>query len=123
MLDWLQDAEHQIDAGSKFPAAIHVTPEASCGGVLARLQEGDLITVDGTTGQLQVHLEPSALAARPLATSTAEVGHGMGRNLFAFNRALVGRADQGALSIAVGPLLGNGQAWEWDSPYPQGNPA
>ena len=110
-------------ASGKFPAAIHVTPEASRGGALARLQEGDLITVDGTTGQLQVHLEPSALAARPLATSTAEVGHGMGRNLFAFNRALVGRADQGALSIAVGPLLGNGQAWEWDSPYPQGNPA
>jgi len=79
--------------------------------------------VDGNTGQLQVHLDPSELAARPLASNTAGVGHGMGRNLFAFNRAQVGRADQGALSIAVGPLLADGQAWAFDRPYPAGSDA
>ena len=108
-------------ASGKIPAAIHVTPEAACGGALARLREGDVICVDGEHGTLQVELDPAELDARPLATSTAVAGHSLGRNLFAFNRQIVGRADQGALSIHAGPLLPDGTAWHFDQPYPAGN--
>ncbi len=33
-------------ASGKVPAAIHVSPEAACGGPLARVQDGDLIRLD-----------------------------------------------------------------------------
>ncbi len=41
-------------ASGKVPAAIHVTPEAVDGGVIAKIQTGDLMLVDGETGLLQV---------------------------------------------------------------------
>ncbi|WP_444431356.1 hypothetical protein [Rhodobacter capsulatus] len=39
-------------ASGKVPAAIHVSPEAACGGPLAKLQDGDLIRLDADTGEL-----------------------------------------------------------------------
>ena len=37
-------------ASGKVPAAIHVSPEAACGGPLARLRDGDLVRLDQATG-------------------------------------------------------------------------
>ena len=87
-------------ASGKFPAAIHVTPEALDGGPLARVQEGDTILLDGDAGRLEVLTEPSAFAARPVAKRTAPPGLDLGRILFGNSRAAVGSAEQGAMSIS-----------------------
>ena len=85
-------------ASGKVPAAIHVTPEASLGGPLCRVQDGDEITVDATTGRLALHVDHDAFLRRE-ATGGAPQGDawaGTGRELFAAFRATVGTADTGA---------------------------
>lgn len=88
-------------ASGKFPAAIHLTPEAANGGPLARIFEGDIIVLDPDTGALHVEVDADAFAARAPAGNTRPAGASMGRNLFAGNRLCVGPADEGALSISV----------------------
>ena len=85
-------------ASGKVPAAIHVTPEAALGGPLARVQDGDLITVDADAGLLDLHVDHDAFVRRP-ATGRAPQGAewaGTGRELFAAFRATVGSAETGA---------------------------
>ena len=85
-------------ASGKVPAAIHVTPEAALGGPLARVQDGDLVTVDARTGRLDLDVSDADLAART-STGRAPTGEewaGTGRELFAGFRATVGPADSGA---------------------------
>ncbi|GAA2146181.1 phosphogluconate dehydratase [Nocardioides koreensis] len=85
-------------ASGKVPAAIHVTPEAALGGPLARVHDGDAITVDANTGLLDLHVDRAELNDRP-ATGRAPQGpewSGTGRELFAAFRATVGSADTGA---------------------------
>lgn len=86
-------------ASGKVPAAIHVCPEAVAGGALARLQDGDLITVDSEQGQLFVHLSDEVLAARTPAQRPVEAAWqtaSLGRNLFSKLRENAGPANQGA---------------------------
>ncbi len=84
-------------ASGRVPAAIHVTPECVDGGALARLRDGDMITVDAAAGTLSVELSAAELAARPLAMLDPEANrHGNGRELFQLFRDAVGRADAGA---------------------------
>ncbi len=84
-------------ASGKVPAAIHVTPEAAVGGPLARVQDGDLVTVDAVAGSLTIaaadELETRPATGRPL---TDAEWAGTGRELFAAFRAVVGPADAGA---------------------------
>ena len=84
-------------ASGKVPAAIHVTPEAALGGPLARLVDGDVVTVDAERGLLTV-ADPEAVLARPAVQrpAGAEDLAGTGRELFAMFRATVGPADAGA---------------------------
>ena len=84
-------------ASGKVPAAIHVTPEAALGGAIAKIVDGDVVTVDGTTGVLTVE-DAETVLARPStgAAPTAAEFAGTGRELFAAFRATVGPADQGA---------------------------
>ncbi len=85
-------------ASGKVPAAIHVTPEASLGGALGRVQDGDLITVDAATGLLDLHVDQQTLADRPVTGGAPQGADwaGTGRELFAAFRATVGTADTGA---------------------------
>jgi phosphogluconate dehydratase len=87
-------------ASGKVPAAIHVSPEAAAGGPLAKVQDGDLIRIDGVTGTLQVLVSEAEWAARPLAQMPAELrstnGVGMGRELFANLRRNALKAEEGA---------------------------
>jgi len=88
-------------ASGKVPAAIHVTPEAADGGAIARIRDGDMIRLDAETGELTVLVDAAEFAARPVATEDLSASHyGMGRELFAGFRALVGAADQGASVFA-----------------------
>lgn len=102
----LQDRGHKValvtdgrmsGASGKVPAAIHVTPEACAGGSIARIQDGDIIRVDAVTGTLEVLVDEATFNARPLATQDLSANQfGVGRDLFAGFRALVGTADEGA---------------------------
>ena len=82
-------------ASGKVAAAIHVCPEACDGGPLARVRDGDLIRVDGRTGELRVLVDAAEFAARePVAPPPP--ASGSGRELFAFMRAGFSSAEQGA---------------------------
>jgi phosphogluconate dehydratase len=85
-------------ASGKVPAALHVTPEALDGGVLARLQTGDVVRLDAEAGVLEVKVGADVLAARPV-TVAAPAAAGFGREMFAHMRAAVGPADQGASAL------------------------
>ena len=82
-------------ASGKVPAAIHLTPEASEGGMIARLQDGDLLTLDAVTGELTVSLSDAELAERDAEIMTAAQTYGMGRELFQCFRASVSSAEMG----------------------------
>jgi phosphogluconate dehydratase len=96
-------------ASGKVPAAIHLTPEAALGGPLARVRDADLVTLDATTGTLELHVRQDELAGRE-ATGAAPVGedwYGGGRELFSAFRSVVGPADAGA-SIFPAALASSG---------------
>ncbi|MEB2848456.1 phosphogluconate dehydratase [Rhizobiales bacterium RZME27] len=88
-------------ASGKVPAAIHITPEASDGGPIAKIRDGDIVRLDATTGTLEVLVDAAEFAARPAATADlSENEFGMGRELFGAFRRNVGHADQGASVFA-----------------------
>jgi phosphogluconate dehydratase len=88
-------------ASGKVPSAIHVTPEAARGGVLAKVRTGDLVRLDAEAGVLELLVDPAELAARE-AIHVVQPQFGFGRELFSPFRAAVGPADRGA-SIFEGP--------------------
>ncbi len=107
----LQDRGHQValvtdgrmsGASGKVPAAIHLTPEAAAGGPLARVRDGDLVTLDADAGILELHVSEVDLAAREAAQPDDRAVAGTGRELFAGFRAAVGPADEGATVFGPG---------------------
>jgi phosphogluconate dehydratase len=85
-------------ASGAVPAAIHLTPECLSGGLLGKVRDGDVVTLDSYTGVLQVHVPDSELASRPAATPDLRGNQsGMGRDLFATFRAAAGDAEMGAM--------------------------
>lgn len=84
-------------ASGKVPAAIHLSPEAFEGGPIAQIQEGDMIRLDCAAGTLEILVDADKFAARPLATQDLAASQfGLGRELFAGMRGLVGSAETGA---------------------------
>lgn len=90
-------------ASGKVPAAIHVTPEATKGGILAKIQTDDLIELNTQTGSMQVLLSDEELANREAKiTDVAKHQVGMGREMFAGMRTTLTGAEQGACSLFFG---------------------
>jgi phosphogluconate dehydratase len=89
-------------ASGKVPAAIHVSPESSAGGPLARVRDGDLIRLDAVAGSLQALVNTAEWDARsaagPSAAHQALHAHGLGRDLFAGMRRNVLSAEEGAVT-------------------------
>ncbi len=84
-------------ASGRVPAAIHVTPEAIAGGAIAQIHDGDIIRVDAIAGTLSIKVDDAILQAREPAVANLESHHvGLGRELFARFRDVVGSADTGA---------------------------
>jgi len=83
-------------ASGKVPAAIHVTPEASVGGPLARLRDGDRIRLDTIAGTLEVLGDAGWLAREPAGFDPQASAQGIGRDLFGVARAQADGAEQGA---------------------------
>ena len=89
-------------ASGKTPAAIHLTPEALCDGAIAKIRDGDMIRLDAEEGVLEVMVDAEEFAARAPRKAYLDGDRwGTGRELFAGMRALVGGAEQGAMSFAL----------------------
>ena len=87
-------------ASGKVLAAIHVSPEAACGGAIAMLREGDLIAIDAEAGTLQARVDEAVWAARePTRPDLAASAHGAGRELFAMMRRATTSAERGACGL------------------------
>jgi phosphogluconate dehydratase len=97
-------------ASGKVPAAIHLTPEAEDGGPIAKVREGDMIRIDAVAGRLEALVDEAEWAARePVRADLAHYHTGLGRELFAPFRAMVGRADDGAAVVGrFAPALAQG---------------
>jgi phosphogluconate dehydratase len=84
-------------ASGRIPAAIHSTPEAACGGPIAKLRDGDVVRIDAVNGALEVRVSAAEWALREPARHDLSAHHqGVGRELFAAFRAAVSPADAGA---------------------------
>lgn len=107
----LQDRGHKValvtdgrmsGASGKVPAAIHVSPEALDGGPLCRLRDGDIIRVDGETGELRVLVDQAEFDSREPVSAPSDLGIGCGRELFGFMRAAFSPAEKGASAFTEG---------------------
>ncbi|CUH40791.1 Phosphogluconate dehydratase [Jannaschia seosinensis] len=82
-------------ASGKVPAAIHVAPEALLDGLIAKVQDGDIVRVDAANGKLEVLNE--GVAEREIVHPDLTGNEmGLGRELFSLFRATAGRSDRGA---------------------------
>jgi phosphogluconate dehydratase len=89
-------------ASGQVPAAIHVSPEAAAGGPIARLRDGDVISLDARSGAIDVRVPDGEWSVRVCATQDRAASHvGAGRELFALFRNAVGSADLGASVFAT----------------------
>jgi len=107
----LQDKGHRValvtdgrlsGASGKVPAAIHLSPAADEGGLIGKVRDGDVISIDARTGELHLHVSEAELAARP-SSSCTESGHqtGLGREYFQLFRDHVSSTETGC-SILFG---------------------
>ena len=75
-------------------------PEGVDGGLIAKVKTGDMILLDGETGELTLLVDETELAQRPLTTFEVNGHHqGMGRELFGFMRKNLSTAETGACSL------------------------
>lgn len=87
-------------ASGKVPAAIHVTPEAFNGGLLAKVKNDDIIELNTETGELTLCVNKAQLDAREPAKADLTNHHeGMGREMFGGMRAVLTGAEEGACSL------------------------
>jgi phosphogluconate dehydratase len=103
-LSVLQDRGHRValltdgrlsGASGKVPAALHVTPEASCGGALGLLRDGDLVRLCAHTRTLEALVDGAEWSGRaPVAPPVSHMG--LGRELFALLRKHSDGAEAGA---------------------------
>ncbi|WP_071675356.1 phosphogluconate dehydratase [Nioella nitratireducens] len=100
----LQDRGHKValvtdgrmsGASGKVPSAIHVAPEALDGGLIGKLQDGDILRVDAVKGTLDVLTDGVADRA-PATPDLSANSHGIGRELFEVFRQTAGVAPNGA---------------------------
>ena len=84
-------------ASGKVASAIHMSPEASHGGVLAKIHNGDRIRFDVQKGEVTLLVDTQTLEARTVELPILEGNrYGFGRELFSAIRASVKSAEEGA---------------------------
>ena len=106
VLGVLQDRGHRValvtdgrmsGASGKVPSAIHITPEAACGGPLARVRDGDIIRLDPASGDLELKVDADEFAKREPAPFRPAGSHiGLGREMFDSFRGRAGDTESGA---------------------------
>jgi phosphogluconate dehydratase len=89
-------------ASGKIPAAIHLTPEASAGGPIAKIRDGDIIRLNATVGMVNVLVDEDEWAEREVAelpdSKRHSNAHDFGRELFGGMRKNVLSAEEGAVT-------------------------
>jgi len=83
-------------ASGKVLAAIQVTPEAAHGGLIGKIRDGDMITIDGVSGEMSVADGDTVADRDPGADETATHAAGIGRELFQPFRERASSAEEGA---------------------------
>ena len=100
LLGAIQDGGHAVmlvtdgrmsGASGRVPAAIHLTPEASDGGAIGKIRNGDILTLDANLGNLSVqqNVEGRSTVERP------NFEGGFGRELFSDMRDQAASAEKG----------------------------
>ena len=82
-------------ASGKVPVAMHLCPEAKGSGPIAKLRDGDIISLDANTGSLNVLVSEQEWQQRECCVIETEA-FTLGRGLFAGFRQAVGNAKSGA---------------------------
>lgn len=82
-------------ASGKVLSAIHVSPEAMNDGLIAYLQEGDVLKIDSQNGEISSSISETELRKREPA-SAPKMTHTLGRGLFNNLRSTVGASTLGA---------------------------
>jgi phosphogluconate dehydratase len=89
-------------ASGKIPAAIHLSPEASAGGAIAKIRDGDVIRLNAAVGTLNALVDEDTWAEREAVelsdTKRHHNSHGIGRELFGGMRRNVLSAEEGAIT-------------------------
>jgi phosphogluconate dehydratase len=89
-------------ASGKVASAIHLCPEAKDGGIISKIHDGDIITLDCDDGTLTLEVEDMVLRnRRAKATDLSHNQHGVGRELFSMMRAASSSAEEGACTFAL----------------------
>jgi len=86
-------------ASGKVLTAMHISPEAKKDGLLAYLQEGDVIRVNCDTGELDCAIDEQELRKREPALEP-KLPQTLGRGLFQKMRSIVGESTLGASFIS-----------------------
>ncbi|MEJ2275181.1 MAG: phosphogluconate dehydratase [Woeseiaceae bacterium] len=81
-------------ASGKILAAIQATPEAARGGLIGKVRDGDIVTIDATSGEMSVAAD--GIGERESAPDEADAHHsGIGRELFLAFRERASSAEEG----------------------------
>ena len=83
-------------ASGQVLAAIHVTPDTLGGGLIGKVQNGDMVLIDAVDGIMMVNVSDADLSQRPdPGTGSEDSADGMGRELFDVFRKHVGETEAG----------------------------
>ena len=89
-------------ASGKIPAAIHMCPEASAGGAIAKVRTGDIVRLNAKVGMVNVLVDEDEWAEREVEelsdSKRQHNAHGIGRELFGGMRRNVLSAEEGAVT-------------------------
>jgi phosphogluconate dehydratase len=89
-------------ASGKIPAAIHLSPEASANGPIAKIRNGDTIRLNALVGTLNVLVDEDTWHERECEALSDKLrndnSHDIGRELFAGMRKNVLSAEEGAVT-------------------------
>jgi len=87
-------------ASGKVPSAIHMCPECADDGPLTKVRDGDIISLNTETGELNVLVDDKELKKRvSCMLANTEHHYGMGRELFDSFRRGVSSAETGAINL------------------------
>ena len=84
-------------ASGKVPSAIHLTPEASSNGIIAKIKTGDMIKFDVKNANIELLVSNEELENRKIDKLDLQTNrYGFGRELFSSIRANISSAEKGA---------------------------
>ena len=82
-------------ASGKVPSAIHLSPEACAGGLIGKVHNGDVVSLNAKTGELTLQVSDETLSKRKFA-KMPEFPQTLGRNLFTLMRSHASNSENGA---------------------------